>query len=101
MNQLIVKGTWKEILALPADHPANECGLLFISEDHRVTTCKSYSDADALNRWFFDATPTFGKKYPVGALLHWSPIGQVSGPHDLAASRQFIDDHVEIVHITD
>ena len=73
MNQLIIKGTWEGILALPHDHPANECGLVFISENHRVTTCKTYADVDDLNRWFCDDSPNDNGEYAVGSLLHWSP----------------------------
>ena len=100
MNQVIVKGSWSSILDLPANHPVNECGLVFISQPHSDTTiCKTYADADDLNKWFCEASNC--GPFPIGTLLHWSLIGQVSGPHELAASRKFIDDHFEIVHITE
>ena len=97
MNQVIIKGTWKEILDLEHDHYANVLGLVFISEDHGTTIAKTYSEPDALNRWFVDCP--HNAPFPIGTLLHWSPIGQVSGPLELAASRKFIDDHFEIVHV--
>ena len=83
MNQLIVKGSWNQILELPANHPVNECGLLFISQPHSNTTiCKTYADADDLNRWFCgDGSLGDNEQFPIGALLHWSPIGQQSGPN--------------------
>ena len=80
MNQLIVKGSWNQILELPANHPVNECGLLFISQPHSDTTiCKTYADADDLNRWFLNGDFSNDSRALVGTLLHWSPIGQQSG----------------------